>query len=43
MRMVAAEGNRSSAKTYEEAKQKRYQFWDTQPVPKLGKFYFFAP
>lgn len=25
-------------KTTEEAKKKKYLFWDTQPVPKLGKF-----
>jgi hypothetical protein len=23
-------------KSMEEAKRKSYQFWDTQPVPKLG-------
>lgn len=25
------------AKTTEEALQKQYQFWSTQPVPKMGK------
>lgn len=25
-----------SAKTPEEALQKQYQFWSTQPVPKIG-------
>lgn len=25
------------AKTQEEALQKPYQFWSTQPVPKMGK------
>ena len=25
------------AKTQDEAKQKKYQFWETQPVLKLGK------
>lgn len=25
------------AKTMEEATRRSYQFWDTQPVPKLGK------
>lgn len=25
-------------KTTEEAMKKKYQFWDTQPVPKLGGF-----
>lgn len=25
------------AKTQEEALQKSYQFWSTQPVPKMGK------
>lgn len=34
------------AKTMEEATRRSYQFWDTQPVPKLGMtivmaFYFF--
>ena len=27
-------------KTTEEALKKKYQFWDTQPVPKLGGFLF---
>lgn len=27
-------------KTTEEAMKKKYQFWDTQPVPKLGGFCF---
>lgn len=26
------------AKTMEEASKRSYQFWDTQPVPKLGKY-----
>lgn len=26
------------AKTQEEAMQKPYQFWSTQPVPKMGRF-----
>lgn len=26
------------AKTMEEASKRSYQFWDTQPVPKLGMF-----
>lgn len=26
------------AKTQEEAMQKTYQFWSTQPVPKMGNF-----
>jgi len=25
------------AKTTEEALQKQYQFWNTQPVPKMGE------
>lgn len=29
------------AKTQEEAMQKAYQFWSTQPVPKMGAFHFF--
>ena len=30
----------STPKTIEEARQKRYEFWETQPVPKIGiKFY----
>lgn len=28
------------AKTMEEASRRSYQFWDTQPVPKLGKQVF---
>ena len=28
------------AKTQEEAMQKPYQFWSTQPVPKMGRFLF---
>lgn len=31
---------KSSAKTSEEAKQKPYQFWSTQPVPKMGNFLY---
>lgn len=27
------------AKTQEEALHKSYQFWSTQPVPKMGKSY----
>lgn len=27
------------AKTTEEALQKQYQFWNTQPVPKMGKIH----
>lgn len=30
------------AKTQEEALQKSYQFWSTQPVPKMGKVIKFA-
>lgn len=26
------------AKTLEEASKRSYQFWDTQPVPKLGMY-----
>ena len=26
-------------KSMEEAKRKQYHFWDTQPVPKLGKLF----
>lgn len=26
------------AKTMEEASKRSYQFWDTQPVPKLGTY-----
>jgi len=26
------------AKTMEEASKRSYQFWDTQPVPKLGMY-----
>jgi glycylpeptide N-tetradecanoyltransferase len=28
-------------KTTEEAKKKKYQFWDTQPVPKLGEVFIY--
>lgn len=27
------------AKTPEEALHKQYQFWNTQPVPKMGNYY----
>lgn len=27
------------AKTMEEASKRSYQFWDTQPVPKLGMYF----
>lgn len=32
-------GETKAPKTKEEALKKKYQFWDTQPVPKLGGFY----
>lgn len=31
-------GEVKAPKTTEEALKKKYQFWDTQPVPKLGAF-----
>ena len=31
-------GEVKAPKTKEEALKKKYQFWDTQPVPKLGGF-----
>jgi hypothetical protein len=31
------------AKTMEEASRRSYQFWDTQPVPKLGEARHTAP
>ena len=31
-------GEAKAPKTTEEALKKKYQFWDTQPVPKLGGF-----
>ena len=31
-------GEVKAPKTTEEALKKKYQFWDTQPVPKLGGF-----
>lgn len=34
MEMLVPQG---PAKNIDEAKKKHYQFWDTQPVPKLGK------
>ena len=30
------------AKTMEEASRRSYQFWDTQPVPKLGMMHVMA-
>lgn len=30
------------AKTMEEASKRSYQFWDTQPVPKLGMYSFLS-
>ena len=33
-------GEPKAPKTKEEALKKKYQFWDTQPVPKLGGFGF---
>ena len=33
-------GEPKAPKTTEEALRKKYQFWDTQPVPKLGGFLF---
>lgn len=30
----------SAAKDIQEAKQHNYQFWQTQPVPKLGKIFW---
>lgn len=33
-------GEPKAPKTTEEALRKKYQFWDTQPVPKLGGFCF---
>lgn len=30
--------SRSSPKTVDEAKVKKFQFWETQPVPKFGNF-----
>lgn len=31
------------AKTTEEAAHKQYQFWSTQPVPKMGIAFFYYP
>lgn len=31
------------AKTLEEASKRSYQFWDTQPVPKLGTYLLSPP
>lgn len=31
------------AKTMEEASKRSYQFWDTQPVPKLGMYMLSSP
>ena len=38
MAMEAFNMQHKSAKTQEEAMQKAYQFWSTQPVPKMGWF-----
>ena len=35
--MEALTMNQKPAKTPEEALNKSYQFWNTQPVPKMGK------
>lgn len=37
MALEAFELQYKPAKTHEEAMQKSYQFWNTQPVPKMGK------
>ena len=37
MEMLVPQG---PAKNIDEAKKKHYQFWDTQPVPKLGECKF---
>jgi glycylpeptide N-tetradecanoyltransferase len=38
--MEALTMNQKPAKTPEEALTKSYQFWNTQPVPKMGKAWF---
>lgn len=38
--MEALTMNQKPAKTPEEALSKSYQFWNTQPVPKMGTFFF---
>jgi len=30
--------NAQTPKSMEDARRKHYQFWDTQPVPKLGRY-----
>lgn len=35
--LSASGANKTAAHTTEEAKMKKFQFWDTQPVPKFGK------
>lgn len=37
MAMEAFNLQQKPAKTPEEAMNKQYQFWNTQPVPKMGK------
>lgn len=36
MEMLQMNQGQYAPKSLEEAKRKQYQFWDTQPVPKLG-------
>lgn len=38
MAMEAFNFQQKPAKTPEEALSKQYQFWNTQPVPKMGKY-----
>lgn len=35
---AAAGGVPNAPKSIEEAQRKTYQFWDTQPVPKLSEY-----
>jgi hypothetical protein len=38
MDLLNIQGQGGAPKSIEEAQRKRYEFWDTQPVPKLRKF-----
>lgn len=37
MELLQLKEPKTAARTAEEARQRKYEFWDTQPVPKLGK------
>ncbi len=39
MEMLALTQGHAPVKTTEEAMRKQFEFWNTQPVPKIGKIY----